>query len=330
MADALLKSAAAPHWLEWLAAFNKAVSDPLRLEVLRILRNNSYGVLELCHILDVKQSALSHHLKVLAQACLVDTRREGNSIFYRRHYRSAQDPLLALQQALLHSLDQQPLDKTMQRRIQHIQKNRAASSHAFFRQHSSQFEQQQERIASHTMYGPAVLELLQQVEPGRRHCVLEVGPGSGDFLLQLAPLFRRVIALDNSEEMLLRARQHPGLQSFRHIEYLHGDTEQAIQEKIQADCVVLNMVLHHVAAPADIFEDLQQLVREDGLLLVTELCRHQQDWVQQACGDLWQGFEPDELLQWATSAGFITQQSVYHALRNGFQIQIHSFRKQAH
>lgn len=41
-------------------------------------------MLELAQIFDVGQSGMSHHLKVLAQAELVATRREGNAIFYRR------------------------------------------------------------------------------------------------------------------------------------------------------------------------------------------------------------------------------------------------------
>src|SRR6056297_1533304 len=62
----------------------KALADPLRANVLRILKDDSYGVLELCRILDAAQPALSHHLKVLHQAGLVTRRREGNTIFYRR------------------------------------------------------------------------------------------------------------------------------------------------------------------------------------------------------------------------------------------------------
>ena len=67
-----------------LAALCKASSDPLRLQVLRVLHKASFGVSELCSIFDIRQPALSHHLKVLANAGLVATRREGNSIFYRR------------------------------------------------------------------------------------------------------------------------------------------------------------------------------------------------------------------------------------------------------
>ncbi|MDV7213510.1 ArsR/SmtB family transcription factor, partial [Azotobacter beijerinckii] len=67
-----------------LAALCKAGGDPLRLKVLRVLASDSFGVLELAQIFAIGQSGISHHLKVLAQAGLVATRREGNAIFYRR------------------------------------------------------------------------------------------------------------------------------------------------------------------------------------------------------------------------------------------------------
>ena len=73
-----------PPALDNLAAFLKAAGDPLRLEVLQVLGQNSFGVLELCEIMAMKQSGMSHHLKVLAQGGLVERRREGNSIYYRR------------------------------------------------------------------------------------------------------------------------------------------------------------------------------------------------------------------------------------------------------
>ncbi|MGB2272587.1 MAG: ArsR/SmtB family transcription factor, partial [Pseudomonadales bacterium] len=62
----------------------KASADHLRLEILQVLQHDSFGVLELCNLFDIKQSAMSHHLKVLSNAGLVTTRREGNAIFYRR------------------------------------------------------------------------------------------------------------------------------------------------------------------------------------------------------------------------------------------------------
>ena len=95
--------------------------------------------------------------------------------------------------------------------------------------------------------------------------------------------------------------------------------------QLQADCAVLNMVLHHVSSPAELFLDLQRALRPGGTLIVTELCLHGQEWAHQACGDVWLGFEPEELDLWAKAAGFSTGHSVYLAQRNGFRVQVRQF-----
>ena len=60
-----------------------------------------------------------------------------------------------------------------------------------------------------------------------------------------------------------------------------------------------------------------------------DLSHHDQDWVRDACGDLWLGFENHELDQWAAQAGLISAQSMYLGLRNGFQVQLRVFKKPA-
>ena len=67
--------------IESLANLCKASADPLRLQILRVLRNDSFAVSELCALFATRQPALSHHLKVLSGMGLVASRREGNSIF---------------------------------------------------------------------------------------------------------------------------------------------------------------------------------------------------------------------------------------------------------
>ncbi|MFT6791361.1 MAG: hypothetical protein ACJA04_000563, partial [Cellvibrionaceae bacterium] len=66
-----------------------------------------------------------------------------------------------------------------------------------------------------------------------------------------------------------------------------------------------------------------------GIAIITELCRHDQDWVKTSCGDLWMGFEPDELQAYAASCDLKNENSHYFALRNGFQIQLQQFVKKA-
>ena len=62
----------------------KAAGDPLRVDIMRVLSKDSFGVQELAYILSIPQPGMSHHLKILAKGGLLVTRREGNSIFYRR------------------------------------------------------------------------------------------------------------------------------------------------------------------------------------------------------------------------------------------------------
>jgi ArsR family transcriptional regulator len=87
------------------------------------------------------------------------------------------------------------------------------------------------------------------------------------------------------------------------------------------------MVLHHVPSPAKIFEDVAELLQAGGSFFVTDLCSHDQTWVKDACGDLWLGFDPADLTNWANAAGLVEGKSVYLALRNGFRIQVRQFDK---
>lgn len=115
-----------------LAALCKAGGDPLRLNVLRALTNDSFGVLELAQIFAIGQSGMSHHLKVLAQADLVATRREGNAIFYRRALPNTEQLGGRLHAALLDEVDQLALPFDVQARIGLVHRQRATASQDFF------------------------------------------------------------------------------------------------------------------------------------------------------------------------------------------------------
>lgn len=61
----------------------KALSEPLRLEVIELLREQEMCVCDLCDRMDVAQSKLSFHLKTLRKAGLIRSRQEGRWIYYR-------------------------------------------------------------------------------------------------------------------------------------------------------------------------------------------------------------------------------------------------------
>ena len=302
----------------------KASADPLRLKILQVLQQNSYGVLELCHILAIKQSALSHHLKLLAQAGLVTTRREGNSIFYRRHLK-----LAAWIEGLLQDLDQLPLDADTEARMTEVHQERSQSSAAFFQHNHQRFRAQQELIASFSQYAPAVVAILDAIHKTQAQRALEVGPGNGELIPELSQRFDWVLALDNNQQMLDSVKQRLQQKQLENVELVLTNVEASddIAELGGFDAVVINMVLHHLAEPRRIFGLLASMLNSQGVMIVTELSRHDQDWVRTACGDLWLGFEVDDLKNWARSAGLGIQQSQYLALRNGFQVQIYHFFK---
>ncbi|MGB7376818.1 MAG: metalloregulator ArsR/SmtB family transcription factor [Rivularia sp. (in: cyanobacteria)] len=64
-----------------IAGFH-ALSEPLRIKVLQLLKKQEMCVCDLCDILGVSQSKLSFHLKTLKEAKLVYARQEGRWIYY--------------------------------------------------------------------------------------------------------------------------------------------------------------------------------------------------------------------------------------------------------
>lgn len=317
----------------------KASGDELRVEVLRVLQRDSFGVLELSQIFDIKQSGMSHHLKVLAKAGWVTTRKEGNSVFYQR----ANQPLLpynAMAASIFNEMDKIPIRQELQENINKVFEQRAATSLEFFNENANPVKDQQDLIAGLDVYGERVLEMMRLGNPSdtgtanntnqafaKYHHILEVGPGTGEFLPALCNLAEHVTGLDNSEKMLNLARQHAEQNAISNIQFCLGDTTECTQLDSAYDCAVINMVLHHTPSPQKIFNDVSQGLSPNGKVIVCDLCQHNQDWARSTCGDMWLGFAPEDLSQWAKEAGLSEGQSSYFALRNGFQIQIRTFVK---
>lgn len=317
--------------LEQLSQMNKAAGEPLRLGILQLLRQGAFGVLELCQIFEVKQSGMSHHLKVLAQAGLVSTQREGNSIFYRRPLLAADDEFNSWLKALFQTIDEAELGYN-QVAVEQVMKERAQACADFFARHAHEFKEQQDLIASYEQYGTALTKLLQSLKEANQISgngkALEIGPGEGAFLPELAKVFAEVQAIDISPDMLAKSQKLVEQQGLTNVSCSLGDTSTLLTEQTQQfEFAVANMVLHHVPSPRNIFIDVGQLLQQGGIFLVTDLIRHEQSWAKDNCGDLWLGFEPEDLTNWATDAGLTEGQSQFLGLRNGFQIQFRLFVK---
>ncbi len=74
----------------------KAMGDENRLEILALLRGGERCACKLLEDLQISQSTLSHHMKLLCDAGLVASRKEGKWV----HYSIEPDASLDLQQML--------------------------------------------------------------------------------------------------------------------------------------------------------------------------------------------------------------------------------------
>jgi ArsR family transcriptional regulator, arsenate/arsenite/antimonite-responsive transcriptional repressor len=65
-----------------VSTYFRALADPLRIQVIELLRSQELCVCELCDQLNVNQSKLSFHLKNLKDSNLIRSRQEGRWVYY--------------------------------------------------------------------------------------------------------------------------------------------------------------------------------------------------------------------------------------------------------
>ena len=304
----------------------KALGDPLRFNIVRLMQRDSFGVLELCELFNVRQPAMSHHLKLMVEAGLLTSRREGNSLFYRRILPEQSDSSEAVK-ALFTLIDKVPMSSANANALAKIRASRTEQSIAFFQKNSTRFRDQQDLIAGYGDYGQAIVDAVQALfisSTKKPNFWIEVGAGEGELLSALHQDFVRVKAVDVSKELIARAQKK--VSQANNIEFSLGELS-ADSSSQNADLVSCNMVLHHIASPAGLVDAMASCLRPGGYLVLSDLCSHDQEWARESCGDMWLGFEPEELYEMAASAGLKAQSEEYLALRNGFRVQILIFKK---
>ncbi|MDA1073377.1 MAG: metalloregulator ArsR/SmtB family transcription factor [Proteobacteria bacterium] len=317
MANAALR---VPHnpVIDEFVALTKAAGDHLRASVLRVLHHDSFGVLELCHIFSIAQPALSHHLKVLHNAGLVARRREGNNIYYRRSPQKSH--LLA---EIFRTIDEANLAPAIAKSVEEVHEQRRQQSEAFFISNEDSLTTQQTLICPSSAYTNSIIELWQHLKTDTQ-AAIEVGPGDGEVLETLAGLFEQVVGIDSSRTMLDKSSAK--VSNLNNVRLIERDFSRLPRIR-KYNFVVAAMVVHHLPSPGRFFQQAFGVLKPGGGLVVAELCAHDNEWVQTACGDLWLGFDTDDLNNWAVKAGFTPDAAQFLAQKNGFRIQILSYTK---
>jgi ArsR family transcriptional regulator len=274
-----------------------ALADPTRSRMLLLLERHELTVGELCEILQLPQSTVSRHLKILADASWVASRRDGTS----RHYTVALDERGPATRRLWALLREQvgttPGADQDARRLRSALARRQSKSAEFFESAAGQWEKLREELFGRASYLQALPALLDQ-----RWTVADLGCGIGQLSAALAPFVARVIAVDRSSDMLQAARRR--LRDLPNVEIRRGDLEALPLADGEADAATLLLVLHHLPDPAAALAETARVLRRGGRVMIVDMLPHDREEYRHEMGHVWLGFPEDQLRRLLTAASF--------------------------
>ena len=273
----------------------RALSDEVRLRILRALLSAELSVAELVEVLALPQSTVSRHLKPLRDAQLVETRREGTSIYYRKGEQLADTDLAHVLESRLKELSTADADTAAVRRV--IDQRRQRSKDFF--------EKVAGKYSSLTQPGGGWEALASALAAGfAGKDVADLGSGEGVLTLLLARFAKSVTAVDLSPAMLREVKQRAKKAGAAgRVKTAEGDLESLPMRSGSLDAAFLSQALHHAARPAAAIAEAARVLRKGGTLVVLDLVRHDQEWVREKWADQWLGFEGIELERWMRDSG---------------------------
>jgi ArsR family transcriptional regulator len=272
------------------------LGDLTRGRMLLLLERHELTVSELCTVLQLPQSTVSRHLKMLADADWITSRREGTS----RYYRAAdvgQVPLRRVWVILREQVSASPAADEDAGRVKSVVARRQTASQQFFESAAARWDKLRADLFGRASALQALGGLL---DPG--WTVGDLGCGTGQLAAALAPCVARVIAVDRSGDMLQAAQKR--LRDWPNVDIRHGDLEAVPIEDGTLDAATLLLVLHHVPDPAAVLADAARVLRPGGRLLVTDMLPHTREEYRQQMGHVWLGFSEDQLRRLLGAAGF--------------------------
>lgn len=272
------------------------LGDLPRLRVLRLLAREELSVGELARALQLPQSTVSRHLKLLHDGSWLVKRTEGTASLYKLDEASLDAAARDLWQLARGQLGRSPTFDEDDHRLGEVLMQRRTDSREFFGRIGGEWDRLRRDLFGEWFTHEALLSLLPS-----DWIVADLGCGTGNAAELLAPLVKKVIAVDRETAMLDAARKR--LEAFDNIEFRPGDLTKLPLKDREVDAALIFLVLHHVVDPQVVFSEAARALRSPGALLIVDMTAHDREAYRHTMGHVHLGFDRKSLERWAKAAG---------------------------
>ena len=293
----------------------KALSDRTRLRLARILQRYELSVNELVQLLGMGQSRISRHLKILADAGLLNWRRDGLWVFYRATESGSGRAFLA---AVTPFWEEDPATRADVDMAVHIIEARALKTRQFFNAIAEDWDALNREVLGDFDLAGAVCAAV----PANCGVAVDLGCGTGMVLERMRFHARECIGVDGSPRMLELARRRFAAsgghsEGEAHVSLRIGELEHLPLRDGEAHFACINLVLHHLSEPLSALKEIRRILQSGGLLLATDFDKHGNEQMRKDYGDRWLGFDERMLHDILAKTGFTMRRTTRQPVGKG-------------
>ncbi len=302
----------------------RAAGEPTRLRVLALLAHEELAVMELSQILEQSQPRVSRHLKLLADAGLIERFPDGAWVFYRL---ASNLPGRAFVDQMLDLIEDDDADLNRDlEKLDAVRLGREREAAAYFARNAPRWDEIRSLYVDEADVETAILKAAGAERVER---LIDLGTGAGRMLTLLGPLAEKAVGIDLSQQMLNIARRHVTEAGLSGCELRHGDIFSTGLVGGSADLVVIHRVLHYLNEPAAALAEATRLLAPGGRLLIVDFAPHDLEYLRLAHQHRRLGFSDEEIGRWLEGAGLgeLSATALPPASKEGLTVKIWTARK---